>query len=361
MKKQLDTVKHDYIRYANCWEDADVLLEALNVQEGDRVFSIGSAGDNSFSMLIGNPEKVVAVDINLTQLNLIELKKAAIKVFDHDTFLQFMGFREAENRINLFEKIKPQLSEEVQEFCKDHLMEIESGIIHTGKFERYFKLFHSKILPFIHSNKNINRLFEKKTIEQQRNFYSEIWNNKRWRFLFKIFFSKIIMGWFGRDPKFLKEVEIPVSEFILNKAEKQLSSDLCQENYFLQYILTGRFEMNIPHYARKENYDIIKSRIDRLEVFQGFAEEAFQKHSNFNKFNLSNIFEYMDYDTFDAVGRNLVQNASTSSRLAYWNLMVPRRLSKIFPELNYAEEQSKKLSEIDKGFFYNNINIDIKQ
>ena len=64
MREQLNEVRHDYIRYANCWEDADVLIEGLKVQPGDRVLSIGSAGDNSFSLLVNDPELLVAFDIN---------------------------------------------------------------------------------------------------------------------------------------------------------------------------------------------------------------------------------------------------------------------------------------------------------
>jgi len=61
MGKQLKSVKHDYIRYANCWEDADILLEGLNPEQGAKILSIGSAGDNSFAFLANNPEVVVAV------------------------------------------------------------------------------------------------------------------------------------------------------------------------------------------------------------------------------------------------------------------------------------------------------------
>jgi S-adenosylmethionine-diacylglycerol 3-amino-3-carboxypropyl transferase len=52
MEKQLQKVRHDYLRYANCWEDADILLAGLDIKTGDLVLSIGSAGDNSFSLLV---------------------------------------------------------------------------------------------------------------------------------------------------------------------------------------------------------------------------------------------------------------------------------------------------------------------
>ena len=49
------------IRYAQVWEDADVLLEALDIQPDDECASIASAGDNAFAMLSRGPRRVVAL------------------------------------------------------------------------------------------------------------------------------------------------------------------------------------------------------------------------------------------------------------------------------------------------------------
>ena len=38
-----DYAKFDLIRYAQVWEDADVLLEALDINENDKILSIASA------------------------------------------------------------------------------------------------------------------------------------------------------------------------------------------------------------------------------------------------------------------------------------------------------------------------------
>lgn len=360
MSEQLNNVRHDYIRYANCWEDADILMNALEVGSGDRVLSIGSAGDNSFSMLAYNPELVVAVDINPVQLNLIELKKAAITALDYEAFLQFLGFRECTNRWSLFLKVKEQLSVAVAGFWAARRTEIEEGVIYQGKFEKYFRLFHKKILPLIHTKKRIRQLFEEKDVVAQERYFKARWNNKRWRMLFKIFFSKFIMGRFGRDPRFLKEVKVRVSDFILGTAQKHLSSVHCQHNYFLQFILTGKFNTELPHYARKENFEKIKSRIDRIEIYNGLAEDAFKAYQGFNKFNLSNIFEYMDQELFKSVSQNLFQEGQPASKYAYWNLMVPRKMSEIIPGLRYDNESAQKLAQKDKGFFYGNFIIDIK-
>lgn len=360
MKKQLEKVSHDYIRYANCWEDTDILLQALEIDKTDRILSIASAGDNSLSMLIHNPELVVAIDINPIQLNLVRLKIAAIKALNQDEFLRFIGFIDSNQRLTLFQKVKSQLSPELQTYWNGRLKEIQLGIIDQGKFEKYFHAFRTKVLPLIHSKKRISELFRPKSAKEQSLFFDKHWNTWRWRVLFKFFFSKYVMGKLGRDPEFLKEVKISVSDFILHKAFRNLRSTECQHNYYLQYILTGCFTTNLPHYARKENYEKIKSNIDHITTFEGLAENAFSKYEGFNKFNLSNIFEYMPPNTFQKVGENLYANAAPKSRFAYWNLMVPRTLSSIIPQVVHQENASNLLSRKDNTFFYSQFIIDSK-
>ncbi len=360
MGEQLKEVRHDIIRYANCWEDADILIEALDVRANDRVLSIGSAGDNSFSLLAQNPELIVAVDINQVQLNLIELKKAAFKTLDYDSFLEFLGFKKSGNRLVHWSKVKKELSEELALFWEERIEEIEKGVIYEGKFEKYFEYFRTKILPWIHSQKEVDELLKPKSAEEQKAYFHKTWNTWRWRLLFKVFFSRIVMGRFGRDPKFLKEVEISVANYILGSAKKKLSSVACQSNYLLHFIMKGNFGDVLPHYARPENFQVVKRNIHKLEVFQGLAEDAFKEYNGFNRFNLSNIFEYMTPELFSAVSTNLLENGAADSRYAYWNLMVPRVISKIDSSVVLDKELYEKLGELDKGFFYSKFIVEIK-
>ena len=43
------------IRYAQCWEDADILLEGLDVQEGDVCLGIGQPGKTASHCLPAIP------------------------------------------------------------------------------------------------------------------------------------------------------------------------------------------------------------------------------------------------------------------------------------------------------------------
>lgn len=352
MSEQLKNVSHDYIRYANCWEDADVLLEGLDIHSDDKILSICSAGDNSFSLLSKSPKLVVSVDINLPQLYITELKKHSFKAFNYDNFLGFLGFKECDNRLALYNDIKPLMSKEAVEFWDSRQEIIQEGIISSGKFEKYFKKFRTLVLPLVHTKKRINMLFKERSADQQGEFYRKKWNNWRWRIFFKLFFSKAIMGKFGRDPNFLNEVRVNVSQFILRKAEKHLSDVHCQKNYLLHFIMKGDFGDHLPHYARKENFKRIKGNIDRLELHHGVAEDAFKKYGNFSKFNLSNIFEYMNDRIFKEVANEIIENGSPGAKYVHWNLMVPRKLHEVDGRITYNKSLTEKLIEVDRGFFY---------
>ena len=84
-----------YLRYAQCWEDADVLLEALDIQAGDTCIAIASAGDNALSMLSQGPARVVAVDLNPAQIAALQLRIAAYRCLEHTELLLLMGSRAA--------------------------------------------------------------------------------------------------------------------------------------------------------------------------------------------------------------------------------------------------------------------------
>lgn len=87
------TTKTDFstIRYAQCWEDADILLEALDIRPGDTCLAIASAGDNALAMLSKHPGRVVALDFNPAQLACLELRVAAYRELSHTELLELIG------------------------------------------------------------------------------------------------------------------------------------------------------------------------------------------------------------------------------------------------------------------------------
>ena len=137
-----DRAKFDFVRYANCWEDPLLLLGALPARA--RCLSIASAGDNSFSLLCGDPVSVTAFDLNRAQLDLCALKAAAFRTLDHGSFLRFLGFAAAEpgERSALYrEKVREALEESARARYDARPDLLEGGVIDAGKFESYRTVF----------------------------------------------------------------------------------------------------------------------------------------------------------------------------------------------------------------------------
>ena len=100
-----DKADFDHIRYAQLWEDADVLTQGLGNCAGQTLVSICSAGDNALAMLTLDPEKVVVVDLSPAQIACLRLRMAAFKTLSHPEFLRLMGARPSSDRPEILKKV----------------------------------------------------------------------------------------------------------------------------------------------------------------------------------------------------------------------------------------------------------------
>ena len=343
--------RFDLIRYANVWQDAGILCEALRPAPGRRMLSIASAGDNSFALLAGGAE-VVAADLSPAQIALVDLKRAAIRRLSAEECAAFLGFRSsATDRRQTYEQLERDLAPRSRDFWRERLDDLADGLAHSGKFETYFELFREKVLPLIHRRKTILGLLEPRDRAGREAFYESIWNNLRWRLLFRVFFSRFVMGRLGRDPEFFRHVEGSVAERILGRSRYALTVLPTHENPYLEYILTGNFGRSLPLYLRPEVYPEVKRNLDKLTLFEGPIDQA--PGEGFDGFNLSDIFEYLDEPTSVEVYGRLLEKARPGARFAYWNMLVPRRLSTAFPgRVRYLETESQELFARDLAWFY---------
>ncbi|MBI1917439.1 MAG: DUF3419 family protein [Planctomycetes bacterium] len=343
------------IRYAQCWEDADVLVEGLDVRPGDVCLSIASAGDNSLALLTRNPSHVIALDLSPAQLACLELRVAAYRELLHPELLELIGSTLSTRRLDLYRRCRPLLTAAAREFWDAHPKEIAVGIGGAGKFERYFALFRRRVLPLVHVRRSVNALLHGGTRQQRVAFYDRQWDTCRWRLLFRVFFSRFVMGRMGRDPSFFTYVEGSVAERILGRAKHAVTELNPADNPYLQWIMTGRHTTALPMALRPEHFDTIRRNLDRLEWRCQSVEDFLQSQEprSVDRFNLSDIFEYMSEDNYRRLLEQLVGRGHKGGRLAYWNMLVPRsRPDSMADRLRPLPELSQKLHLQDKAFFY---------
>lgn len=343
------------IRYAQCWEDADILLEALDIKPHDVCLSIASAGDNALAMVSKGPQWVMALDLSAAQLACLELRVAAYRELSHPELLQLLGSAPSKDRPELYGRCRLQLSPSAREFWDCHRDLVARGVGAVGKFESYFALFRNRVLPLVHSRKRMERLLEGGSLLEREEFYAQKWNTWRWRLLFRLFFSRFIMGRLGRDPSFFNYVEGNVADRILERTRHALTKLDPSDNPYLQWILTGRHTTALPYALRPENFEAIRANLDRLEwrcqSVEDFLADVAPK--SISKCNLSDIFEYMSSEAYESLLARLVECGRVGGRLAYWNMLVPRSrpesmAAKLRPLANLAD----RLHLQDKAFFY---------
>ncbi len=343
------------IRYAQCWEDADILMEGLAIRSGDTCLSIASAGDNSLAMLACGAGRVVALDLNPAQLACLELRVAAYRELSHPELLELIGSRPSVRRGDLYRRCRSQLGSATRAFWDAHSADIETGIGGAGKFERYFALFRQRIMPLVHSRSTIERLLLGGTPAEREQFYRAEWDTWRWQLLFRIFFSRFVMGRLGRDPSFFRYVEGSVAERILARTCHALTLLNPADNPYLQWILTGRHTTALPFALRPENFEAIRANLDRLEWHCLPLEEFLEQEGadSIDRFNLSDIFEYMSEDNHQRLLERLIRAGRSGGRLAYWNMLAPRsRPESMAGVLHSLEPEARWLFQQDKAFFY---------
>jgi S-adenosylmethionine-diacylglycerol 3-amino-3-carboxypropyl transferase len=247
--------------------------------------------------------------------------------------------------------------ESARRFWDARERDIGCGVGGAGKFERYFAVFRGRVLPLAHSRRRVLELLERRDAAGRQRFYHERWNNRRWRWIFRIFFSRAVMGALGRDPEFFRYVEGSVAERILERTRHALVELDPAENPYLHWILTGTHGGVLPEALSEENFPRIRTALEqgRFEVAEASIEDWLERHPgrSYGAFNLSDIFEYMsEANAADLLGR-ICEAAIPGARLAYWNMLAPRsRPAELGHRLVSHEKAGDEWFAEDRAFFY---------
>lgn len=353
--------RFDHIRYAHCWEDADVLLAALRITPRDRCLSIASAGDNTLALVGAGAARVLACDLSRAQIAALELRRAAYRRLDYGDLLALLGETEHPRRLQLYAACRADLSRFSRAFWDENANLVESGIGRIGRFERYLSLFRRFVLPLVHSSKDIERLLAPASERERADFYDRVWNNRRWKWLGRLFFGPTALGRLGRDLSFAQFADETVWDSLQRTIPHALVRQVPAENPYLRWILVGRFGSALPWALREENFAVIRNNLDSLEIVCDSLEAvlADTAEQSIDACNLSDVFEYVSADSYESTLRELARAGRPGCRLVYWNLVTKRRRPEILaPLLREDRGLAAALHRSDKAFFYRDLVVE---
>lgn len=360
------------IDYYTCWEDFQVIQKALKIRSDDVIVSITSGGCNIFNFLLQNPKKVFAVDYNPYQNYLLELKIEAIRNFNYQQFLGFMGIRPSNDRKELFTCVRNNLSKNAQTFWDTNTDVIQKGVLNVG--EQNIKNI-GRLLRFLKGNPVVEKFLCCSTIEQQADYFYRYINGFPWRFYQGVShlnsLTKLVLclraireypykreraeGYLG----YIQEIHSPKNH--KQKIENTFTRIPIRYNHFASLMLIGYYfnKECYPPYLQEENYSKLQQRVDRIEVITSSIGEVLKRFPDgyFTKFNLSNIFDWVDDRTFKQHLAEICQAGKNKGIIFYSTTRADRNIPIEIKSLHADRQLATELLEMDRTTLYSSFQV----
>jgi S-adenosylmethionine-diacylglycerol 3-amino-3-carboxypropyl transferase len=347
------------ILYAQCWEDPEIDREAFRIEPDDTVFSITSGGCNTLAFLIDNPRTVYALDLNPSQNYLLELKMGAFAALPYGEMLELLGVRTSLRRRELYSRVRGALGDASRKYWDGRLVKIDQGLIHVGRYEAYMRLLRH-CLERLKGKSLIRELFATGDPGERLRLYRKRWDTPSWRLFTRVFLSRTVMSsLFTREFFTYVEGSFSFGKHFAQLVECALTRMPLRENYFASYILLGRYfdEDHLPPYLIRKNFDLIRSRLSRVHMITGTCSEFFcsRPDSSIQKFNFTNIFEWMPEEAFEGILREVWRVASSDAVMTYRNLLVFRERPPVLQMMIRPDRAlAESLHARDRSFVYRN-------
>ena len=361
MEKEKDQVSLFKLVFTHNWEDPESDHAALKIKSNDAVLAITSGGCNVLGFLLFDPEVIYSIDINPAQSFLLELKIAAIKCLGFDDFISFAGLKEHKNRLNLYDRIKSFLSKEALEFWNQQNKILAQGFVMHGKYERFIRLA-GKFINLLQGKRRVLGLFSEKSKEEQEIYFDNVWNTKRFHYMFKILFNKRMLAKRGlvADYFHFDDGSKSFAESFYNRSKNAFRNIPVKGNYFLSLYLLGKYsnDKEVPAYLKRENFELIKSRVDRIKIITADAQGwiDLMPVESIDCFALSNICELMSEKDTHRLFSAVSATARKDSKIIFRNLMIPREVPEdLRSSIVKDEVLSKEIQFNDRSFVYGKV------
>ena len=354
----------DVLRYSQVWEDHALLEQGLRVGPEDDLLSIGSAGCNVLALLLAEPRSIAAVDVSPAQAALLELKLAALRGLPYDDFVVLLGVREGADRAALYARVRDDLAPAARAFWDARPAELAAGVIRSGMLDAYFRRFREEHLDRLVSRGALQRLLRLDDPELQRELFDRYLDTPELEAAVRASFGRDAMSGRARDEsQFRYASEEDQAGFFWRRFRHVCTELPTRGNFYLEWFLTSRYS-NLtlgPPYLRPANFERLRELADRVTVVVDdlslFLES--QPAGRFSKANLSNVFEYLPEAASDVMMELVASRMRPGSRMAYWNLLVPRsRPDRLADRLTPLRDEADALWRRDRVFFYSAFRLD---
>jgi len=261
--------------YNACWEDPRIDRQLLGLRADSRVVVITSAGCNTLDYLLDDPAEIHAVDVNLRQNAVLELKLALIRRRNFDELFEFFGIGSHERYKAVYRAVRAGLSESARNFWDAKISFFDPGSLKKSFYYHGAAGVAAWLLggALFRAKPNIKNhalcLLDADTLAQQARVYGllepKIWGKlSHW-----LIRQRMIMTLLGVPAPQIRLIEdhYPggLTAYVKDKLRHVMSELPARENYFWRVYITGSYTLSCcPNYLREENLATLAARADRV-------------------------------------------------------------------------------------------------
>ena len=351
------------IRYSRVWEDHLLLERGLEIAPQDEVLMIASAGCNVLNLLLSEPRRIVAIDLNPAQTAVLELKLAGCRVLDRAAYLELLGVVRGDG-VARYEQVRPLLPPSVRAWWDSNTATLASGVERAGRLDRFIAEFQRDHLARIHPPSLLDRLFAMRDQESRRRLVDDELYTPEFVAAFLAYFSRDALAERGRHPAQFRYVEeMDVGRWFLDRLRWVCTALPVRGNFHLERFLRGDLcePRWLPPYLEPAGFARLRSLVDRVEVVTGDLESyvTSREAASLAKAGLSDVFEYMSPEGAGGLFAALASALRPGGRIAYWNLFVPRESPiTLRDRIRPLPLLSRALSRRDRAWFYGAFHVE---
>lgn len=343
------------LNFTSANEDGATELAALNIQPGDHVLCLTASGARPLDLLLANPARITAIDINPAQNELLRLKIAAWQALDDRELLEWLGIAPARHRMDLHRHVEAFLPPESRAFWKPRRQALAAGIWHSGRWERVLRI--GALGTRMIRGRHIEALFNAPALEDQARIWQHHFDDAVWHSAVRLlsrrwFWTRIIGepgGAFLPDPA--------SSEARLTGLFRRAASRFFfRDSDFATLIFRGRHTAcgALPLHLRPENIPVIRARLDRIRIAgAGLASLGTSGLGPFDAFSLSDFGSYCSGAAYDACWRGILAAARPGARVCERVFMNPAQPGPaLAPHIRMDQALSDALTATDRAIIY---------
>jgi S-adenosylmethionine:diacylglycerol 3-amino-3-carboxypropyl transferase len=381
--ERLFTLMFQGFVYNQIWEDPDVDLAALALNQHHRLLTIASGGCNVLNYLAADPGRIIAVDLNPNHVALTRLKLTALTSLpDYETFFRFFG--EANDKANRaaydtyiaghLDPVTRHHWEKRNAVGNRRINMFARNLYRYGLLGRFIGILHAVAKL---NGKRLDGMLEAKTPEEQRAAFDRLiaplFNNKSIRLISK---SPISLYALGIPPAQYDELIGPHGNVMATLRERveRLACDFpIGENYFAWQAFGRGYDTvrrkAVPAYLRADTYETIKSRVDRVEVHHAMLTDFLktQDAGSLHRYVLLDSQDWMSPAQCSSLWAEIDRTADPKDarvifRTAGPDSPLPTKLKPgLLDPWQYLEAESKAFHAQDRSSIYGGFHLYVRK